>query len=186
MLAMESVFTMKGYAVIMPDYVGYGLSIGERQPDLDWHNAVQTAVDMLDNMSALLNYYGYSYPADVVVTGYSQGGAVALGVSRMLEEQGGAWSVRMLYVGIDPYNATGTYLYSADNEEQGESAAIPLIITTLSDEYGLEFWLEDFFLEPLLSIYDEWIVTTEYTDEQNKELMASSMPFVKYVYQDLR
>jgi hypothetical protein len=186
MLAMESVFTMKGYAVIMPDYVGYGLSIGERQPDLDWHNAVQTAVDMLDNMSALLNYYGYSYPADVVVTGYSQGGAVALGVSRMLEEQGGAWSVRMLYVGIDPYNATGTYLYSADNEEQGESAAIPLIITTLSDEYGLEFWLEDFFLEPLLSIYDEWIVATEYTDEQNKELMASSMPFVKYVYQDLR
>ena len=186
MLAMESVFTMKGYAVIMPDYVGYGLSIGERQPDLDWHNAVQTAVDMLDNMSALLNYYGYSYPADVVVTGYSQGGAVALGVSRMLEERGGAWSVRMLYVGIDPYNATGTYLYSVDNEEQGDSVAIPLIITSLSDVYDLDFWLEDFFLEPLLSTYDEWIVSMEYTDEQMDELMASSMPFMKYVYQDLR
>lgn len=186
MLSMESIFTMKGYAVIMPDYVGYGLSRSERQSNLYWRNAAQTAVDMLDNISSLLDYYGYSYPDDVVITGYSQGGAVAFGVSRMLEDRGGKWTVRMLYMGIDPYNATGTYLYSMDTEEQGDGVAIPLIITSLSDVYDLDFWLEDFFLEPLLSTYDEWIVSMEYTDEQMDELMASSMPFMKYVYQDLR
>ena len=85
--SMESMFTTKGYAVIMPDYVGYGLSREEIHPYLHWRSAAQTAVDLLNCMPALLDYYGYSYPTDVVISGYSQGGAVALGVARMIEEQ---------------------------------------------------------------------------------------------------
>ena len=108
MLSMESVFTMKGYAVIMPDYVGYGLSRDEVHPYLHWRSAAQTAVDLLRNVPALLDYYGYSYPMDVIISGYSQGGAVALGVARMIEEMGEKamwkddeidWTVRKLYAG---------------------------------------------------------------------------------------
>ena len=47
MLSMESILVMKGYAVIMPDYVGYGLSREQVHPYLHWRSAAQTAVDLL-------------------------------------------------------------------------------------------------------------------------------------------
>ena len=175
MLSMESIFAMKGYAVIMPDYVGYGLSRHEVHPYLHWRNAAQTAVDLLNRMPALLDYYGYSYPNDVVVTGYSQGAAVALGVVRMLEEQGETtpWIVRKLYAGAGPYDPAATYLYSVERDTMGIPAAIPLIVMGLSDAYNLEFALEDFFLEPLLSNYDEWLLSKEYSVQQINQNMGS-------------
>lgn len=175
MLSMESIFAMKGYAVIMPDYVGYGLSRHEVHPYLHWRNAAQTAVDLLNRMPALLDYYGYSYPNDVVVTGYSQGAAVALGVVRMLEEQGETtpWLVRKLYAGAGPYDPAATYLYSVERDTMGIPAAIPLIVMGLSDAYDLGFALEDFFLDPLLSNYDEWLLSKEYSVQQINQNMGS-------------
>ena len=175
MLSMESLFAMKGYAVIMPDYVGYGLSRDKVHPYLHWRSAAKTAVDLLNCMPELLEYYGYSYPIDVVVTGYSQGGAVALGVTRMLEELDSMWIVRKLYAGAGPYDPAGTYLYSMERNEMGIPAAIPLIVMGFSDAYDLEFELEDFFLDPLLSNYEEWILSKEYTVGDINYLMGSTV-----------
>lgn len=175
MLSMESLFAMKGYAVIMPDYVGYGLSRDKVHPYLHWRSAAKTAVDLLNCMPELLEYYGYSYPIDVVVTGYSQGGAVALGVTRMLEELDSMWIVRKLYAGAGPYDPAGTYLYSMERNEMGIPAAIPLIVMGLSDAYELEFKQEDFFLEPLLSNYEEWVLSKEYTVGDINYLMGSTV-----------
>ena len=175
MLSMESLFAMKGYAVIMPDYVGYGLSRDKVHPYLHWRSAAKTAVDLLNCMPELLEYYGYSYPIDVVVTGYSQGGAVALGVTRMLEELDSMWIVRKLYAGAGPYDPAGTYLYSMERNEMGIPAAIPLIVMGLSDAYDLEFKQEDFFVEPLLSNYDEWVLSKEYTVGDINYLMGSTV-----------
>lgn len=173
MVSMESMFTMKGFAVIMPDYVGYGLSRDQVHPYLHWRNAAQTAVDLLDRMPALLDYYGYSYPRYVVITGYSQGGAVALGVARMLEEMESDWSIRKLYAGAGPYDPAATYIYSVERDMMGIPAAIPLIVMGMSDAYDMGLELKDFFQEPLLSHYDEWILSKEYSVKQINEWMGS-------------
>ena len=177
-ISMEMVYLLKGYAVIMPDYVGYGLSREEVHPYLHWRNAAQTAVDLLNCMPELLDYYGYSYPKDVVVTGYSQGGAVALGVARMIEEnyhQENEWTVRKLYAGAGPYDPAGTYLFSMERNEMGIPAAIPLIVMGLNDAYELGFTLDEFFLDPLLSNYEDWVVSKEYTVGQINQLMGSTI-----------
>ena len=177
-ISMEMVYLLKGYAVIMPDYVGYGLSREEVHPYLHWRNAAQTAVDLLNCMPELLDYYGYSYPKDVVVTGYSQGGAVALGVARMIEEnyhQENEWTVRKLYAGAGPYDPAGTYLFSMERNEMGIPAAIPLIVMGLNDAYELGFALDEFFLDPLLSNYEDWVVSKEYTVGQINQLMGSTI-----------
>ena len=177
-ISMEMIYLMKGYAVIMPDYVGYGLSREEVHPYLHWRSAAQTAVDLLNCMPELLDYYGYSYPKDVVVTGYSQGGAVALGVARMIEEnyhQENEWTVRKLYAGAGPYDPAGTYLFSMERNEMGIPAAIPLIVMGLNDAYELGFTLDEFFLDPLLSNYEDWVVSKEYTVGQINQLMGSTI-----------
>ena len=175
MLSMESVLAMKGYAVILPDYVGYGLSREEVHPYLHWRNAAQTAVDLLNCMPELLDHYGYTYPIDVIVTGYSQGGAVALGVTRMIEELDSNWIVRKLYAGAGPYDPAGTYLYSMERNEMGIPAAIPLIVMGLNDAYDLGFTLDEFFIEPLLSNYEDWVGSKEYTVGQINQLMGSTI-----------
>ena len=177
-ISMEMVYLLKGYAVIMPDYVGYGLSRDKLHPYLHWRSAAQTAVDLLNCMPELLDYYGYSYPKDVVVTGYSQGGAVALGVARMIEEnyhQENDWIVRKLYAGAGPYDPAGTYLFSMERNEMGIPAAIPLIVMGLNDAYELGFTLDEFFLDPLLSNYEDWVVSKEYTVGQINQLMGSTI-----------
>lgn len=176
-VAMESVLTMKGYAVIMPDYVGYGLSRDEVHPYLHWRSAAQTAVDLLNCMPDLLAYYGYSYPTDVVIDGYSQGGAVALGVARQLEEmeyQGGIdWTIRKLYAGAGPYDPAATYDYCVSRDTMGIPAAIPLIVMGLNDAYDMGLKIEDVFMEPLLSNYDEWVASKTMTVSRINELMGS-------------
>jgi pimeloyl-ACP methyl ester carboxylesterase len=177
MLSMESVFAMKGYAVILPDYIGYGLSRNEVHPYLHWRSAAQTAVDLLNCMPTLLAYYGYSYPTDIVISGYSQGGAVALGVARMIEEMqhdsGIDWTIRKLYAGAGPYDPAATYLYSLECDTMGIPAAIPLIVMGLSDAYEMGFEVEDFFLEPLRTHYEEWVLSKDYTVEQINQMMGS-------------
>lgn len=179
MVSMESIFIMKGYAVIMPDYVGYGISRDKIHPYLHWRSAAQTAIDLLNCMPDVLDYYGYSYPKDVIITGYSQGGAVALGVARMLEEnhtQGvDDWTIRKLYAGAGPYDPSGTYLFSLERNEMGIPAAIPMIVMGLNDAYDLGFTKEDFFQEPLVSNYEEWILSKEYTVGQINQLMGSTI-----------
>lgn len=175
-LSTESIFTMKGYAVIMPDYIGYGLSHEEVHPYLHWRSAAQTAVDLLNCMPSLLNYYGYSYPTDVVISGYSQGGAVALGVARMIEENCNNqidWTVRKLYAGAGPYDPATTYIYSIESDTIGIPAAIPLIVMGLNEAYDLGFEKEDFFLEPLLSNYEKWVLSKKYTVKELNQLMGS-------------
>lgn len=176
-VAMESVLTMKGYAVIMPDYVGYGLSRDEVHPYLHWRSAAQTAVDLLNCIPDLLAYYGYSYPTDVVIDGYSQGGAVALGVARQLEEmeyQGGIdWTIRKLYAGAGPYDPAATYDYCVSRDTMGIPAAIPLIVMGLNDAYDMGLKIEDVFMEPLLSNYDEWVASKTMTVSRINELMGS-------------
>lgn len=175
MFSMESIFTMKGYAVLMPDYVGYGLSRDIVHPYLHWRNAAQTAMDLLNRMPDLLDHYGYTYPIDVVVSGYSQGGAVALGVTRLIEESDSLWMVRKLYAGAGPYDPAGTYLYSIERNEMGIPAAIPLIVMGLNDAYNMDWGLSDFFLEPMLSHYEEWVGSKRYTVEQINQLMGSNI-----------
>lgn len=173
---MDCVYAMKGYAVIMPDYVGYGLTRDEVHPYLHWRNAAQTAVDLLDCVPALLDYYGYTYPTDVVITGYSQGAAVALGVARLLEEREkspNSWTIRKLYAGAGPYDPAATYDFCVEADSIGIPGAVPMIVMGLSDAYGLDFQLEDFFHEPLCSNYEEWVGSKNYTVGQISKLMGT-------------
>ena len=172
---MDCIYAMKGYAVIMPDYVGYGLSREQVHPYLHWRSAAQTAWDMLSCMPALLEHYGYSYPTDLTIVGYSQGAAVALGLARMIEENHSVspWTIRHLYAGAGPYDPAATYDYCIESDSTGIPGAIPMIVMGLSDAYNLNFQLQDFFREPLLSHYDEWVSSKEYTVAQISYKMGS-------------
>ena len=159
----EEVFALKGYAVLMPDYIGYGISSSLPHPYLHWQSSAQTTIDLMTYTTQLLDYYHYQYQNNLIIFGYSQGAAVALGVTKLLEQDSLPYTINQLYAGAGPYDIAGTYDYSVQVDSIGIPTAIPMIVTGLSEAYDLGLKKQDFFQEPLLSNYDNWIHSKSYT-----------------------
>src|SRR5678815_4837772 len=88
-LLAATMFTTQGYVLIAPNYTGYDISTLTYNPYL---NADQESKDMVDALTAARS----ALPAPVTdsgklfVTGYSQGGYVAMATHKMLQETGAA------------------------------------------------------------------------------------------------
>lgn len=86
---VAAMFVAQGYIVVAPDYAGYGVSSLPYHPYL---NADQQAGDMADALRAAraaLPRLGVRTSQKLFVTGYSQGGFVALATQRAMQDRYG-------------------------------------------------------------------------------------------------
>lgn len=171
--AFESIFATKGYAVVMADYLGYGATGHHVHPYLYWKSAAKAQADMLRQVQQVFDYYGYIYSREVISYGYSEGGAVALGVAKYIEEQLPDWQLKAVYAGAGPYDVAATYDACVEADEVGIPCAIPMLIMGMSAAYDLGLRKEDFFQEPLLSHYEEWVESKQYTVNEINTLIGS-------------
>jgi len=90
-LLAATVFTTQGYILVAPNYTGYDISTLSYNPYL---NADQEAKDAIDALTAARSALPTSFAPTVsdsgklFVTGYSQGGHVAMATHKMLQETG--------------------------------------------------------------------------------------------------
>ncbi len=90
-LILAAVFAAKGYIVVAPNYAGYGTSSLTYHPYLD---ADQQSKDMIDALTAarsalpLASSPGVSDDHKLFITGYSQGGYVAMTTHRAMQAAG--------------------------------------------------------------------------------------------------
>ena len=169
----ESIFVTKGYAVVMADYVGFGISANLTHPYLYWQSAANATVDLLQAVPNLLAHYGYTYPNQIISYGYSEGAPVALGVAQVIEQTLPDWTLTALYAGAGPYNVAMTYDYCVQHDSVGIPCAIPMLIMGTSAGYHLNLQKEDFFQEPLLTHYEEWVESKRYTVNEIANLLQS-------------
>lgn len=83
---IAAMFVAQGYIVVAPDYAGYGASSLPYHPYL---NAEQQASDMVDALRAARAAYpvlGVQPAPQLFLTGYSQGGFVAVATQRAIEQ----------------------------------------------------------------------------------------------------
>ncbi len=89
-LTLAAIFAARGYIVVAPNYAGYDSSTLGYHPFL---NAKQQSAEMLDALSAARTALTAVTPqvtasTQLFLTGYSQGGYVALATQRALEQAG--------------------------------------------------------------------------------------------------
>lgn len=85
-----AVFAAQGFIVVAPNYAGYGGSSLGYHPYLD---RIQESADMIDALRAARTSFGAIGARDsgkLLMTGYSQGGYVALAAQRAMQELGNA------------------------------------------------------------------------------------------------
>ncbi len=105
--AQSYLFASAGHAVAAPDYLGLGMGPGVH-PYMDTRSAVTASVDMLRAARTAAAGLGRTVTGDVYVTGFSQGGQVAMALGRALQEGADRhFRLRALAPVSGPYDLAG-------------------------------------------------------------------------------
>ncbi|MFI8101188.1 alpha/beta hydrolase family protein [Streptomyces sp. NPDC086023] len=96
-----------GRAVAAPDYLGLGGGPG-RHPYMDTASAVTASADMLRAARTAAARLGRPLTRDVYVTGFSQGGQVAMALGRELQHGGHGLRLRALAPMAGPHDLLGS------------------------------------------------------------------------------
>ncbi len=97
-------FGSGGYAIAMPDYLGYGADKGAHPYPLSEINS-KSALDLIAPCRAVAAKLKTKIAAPIFVTGYSEGGAVAMWTARRLQERG--QKARAVALLSGPYDLSG-------------------------------------------------------------------------------
>ena len=137
--ALLAFYAAQGFIVVMPNYLGYDGS-------LDWHpflNARSQATDMIDALraskSALASAGGTTASAALLVSGYSEGGHVAMATHREIQENyASEFTVTASAPMSGPYNMVGTgdAVFVANTPLVGSLVFGPLLLTSYQRSYG--------------------------------------------------
>ncbi|MEU6821422.1 alpha/beta hydrolase [Streptomyces atriruber] len=96
-----------GKAVAAPDYLGLGKGPG-RHPYMDTRSAVTASEDMLRASHTAARREGRTLSGDLYLTGFSQGGQVAMALGKALDQKGVApFTVRAVAPVSGPYDLSG-------------------------------------------------------------------------------
>jgi len=172
---MEGLVAAKGYAVVVADYIGFGVTANRVHPYMHVESTARSVVDMALAVKPYLEKIGRKPESDkVILMGYSQGGSTTLAVMRMIQkEYSDVLPIQKVYCGGGPYDLAATYDKAMADDVTGIPCAIPMILqgVNVGQDLGLDY--ADFFQPRLLENYDEWINSKRYTVNQMNRLMGA-------------
>lgn len=137
-----ALFAAQGYIVVAPNYLGYDTSSLNYHPYL---NAEASAIDMIDGLRAARAYLltsSVTRPSGFLfVTGYSQGGHVAMATHKVLErDHATEFAVTASGPMSGPYNlvtsSDAAVLPNPPQINAGATVFLPLLTTSYQRSYG--------------------------------------------------
>lgn len=136
---MAAMYAAQGFIVVAPNYLGYDRSSLQYHPYL---NAEAQAVDMIDGLRAAkthLNAASAVKPsAQLLITGYSQGGHVAMATQKVVQrDYSSEFTVTAAGPMSGPYNLVGFGdVVNAGQVNAGATIFVPLMLTSYQKSYG--------------------------------------------------
>lgn len=136
---VAAMYAAQGFIVVAPNYMGYDVST------LGYHNylhAESQAQDMVDGLRAakalLATAAGARPSAKLLVSGYSQGGHVAMATHKLIERDlGSEFTVTASVPMSGPYNLVGFGdVVTAGTINAGATIFIPMLLTSFQRAYG--------------------------------------------------
>ena len=135
---VAAMFAAQGYIVVAPNYAGYDISTLGYHPYLD---AAQQSGEMIDALSAARTALPNTLSAatsdsgKLFITGYSEGGHVAMATQRAMEAAGQAVTAAAPMSGPYALEALGDAIFFG-SVDLGSTAFSPLVTTSYQHAYG--------------------------------------------------
>lgn len=134
-LLMAAVFASQGYIVVAPNYAGYDTSSLPYHPYL---NGDQQSKDMIDALTAARSAYSTAGASDngkVFVSGYSQGGYVAMATQKAMQAAGMTVTAAAPMSGPYALAAFGDAIFAGEVNTSGP-LNLNLVVTSYQHTYG--------------------------------------------------
>lgn len=170
---LEGILAGKGYAVVIADYIGFGVTRDRIHPYMHMESTARSVVDMAVAVKPYLEHIGRKPESDeVILLGYSQGGSTTLGVMDMIQNEfEHLLPIKEVYAGGGPYDLAATFDVSMLEDLTGIPCAIPMIVQGINEGDRLGLDISQFFKPVLLENYDDWINSKNYTVKQINIMM---------------
>ena len=175
---LEALLAAKGYALVIPDYIGFGVTADRVHPYMHAESTARSVVDMAFAVRPYLEHIGRA-PEDnkVILFGYSQGGATTLAVMDLLQDDyPDLFPIKKVYAGGGPYDLAATYDTAMEEGVTGIPCAIPMIVQGVNAGEHLNLDMSAFFKPYLLDNYSDWINSKAYTvHEINTKIQSNNL-----------
>ncbi len=173
----EGLFSLFGYIVVAPDYIGYGASRDRVHPYYDVGTTGQVSADMLLAAKEYFASISRKMPHKTTVMGYSQGGQASLAFLKFVETQPlyqDAFVIDQVFAGGGAYDLIKSYDTFVQKDYSSQPVTIPLLILGLNYGDSLNLDLSLMFSGTLLSHYQDWILSKNYTTDQVSTMMGET------------
>ena len=176
--SLEGILVKLGYGLIIPDYLGYGVTADKIHPYLVMN---QTAINVLDMFLSVRTWLKAVDRApeedDIYLMGYSQGAANTMAVLYWVEsffndpDDEFYIPVHRVFVGGGPYDIKSTYENYVNTDHTDYPVAVPLVLQGMILGNNLSVTLTDMMQGWLCSNLDQWINSKQYTSAQINDLI---------------
>lgn len=180
--SLEGVLVNSGYGLIIPDYLGYGITGNQVHPYLVMDMTARNVLDMYLAVKPWLEAIDRApedYQLDLM--GYSQGGATTMAVLHLIETKFSDdssldyVSLHRVYAGGGPYDVKATYERFVNTDTAGYPVAVPLVLQGMIKGNKLNMELSD-MMKPLLCDHmDDWINSKKFTSAQINQLIGTKV-----------
>jgi hypothetical protein len=160
----EGAFAWKNHAVVMPDYYGFGISKDRPQAYLDAETTARGNIDAYFAAVQLMEDRGVATPENLFSFGYSQGGFNAMANLKYVTEHPELGvTFRKTICGGSPFDVPKTWEAYLAGEYRNAIGFVPMTVVSINESQQLNLPYEHLFKEPLLSNWQDWILSKDYT-----------------------
>lgn len=183
---LEGMLCSMGYAIICPDYIGYGITADKIHPYLVMEVTACNVVDMYRAVKKYFDYAGLKPKYDdIYLMGYSQGGATTMAVEYFIEELYNPFlsdyykeapiSINRVFAGGGPYDIKATYDRFVTTNCADYPVAVPLVVQGMIDGNGLDLDMRTIVQPWLCDKIDEWVNSKRYTTAELNKLIGTKV-----------
>ncbi len=176
--SLEGVLVKLGYGLIIPDYMGYGVTANRVHPYLVMDQTARNVLDMYLAVRPWLKAVNKEPENDdIYLMGYSQGGATTMAVEHLIEteycfeEDSDYIQIHRVFAGGGPYDVKATYERFVTTDTASYPVAVPLVLQGMVMGNNLNIKLNDIMQDWLYKNLDEWINSKRYTTSQINKLI---------------
>ena len=180
--SLEGVLVNSGYGLIIPDYIGYGVTAKEVHPYLVMAVTAHNVLDMYLAVKPWLEAIGRKADdPSLDLMGYSQGGATTMEVQYLIEtdynneDDIDPITLHRVFAGGGPYDVQATYERFVTTDTAGYPVAVPLVLQGMIKGDKLDIEISDMMQPWLCEHMDEWINSKRFTSAQINKMIGTKV-----------
>ena len=180
--SLEGVLVKMGYGLIIPDYLGYGVTADKVHPYLVMDLTARNVLHMYIAVRPWLKAVGMEPEHDdIYLMGYSQGGATTMAVQKLIETEYDDpadpehVTIHRVFAGGGPYDVKATYERFVNTDTAGYPVAVPLVLQGMIKGNDLNMTMETMMQPWLCEKMDAWVNSKCYTTAQINKLINTKV-----------